>query len=235
MSIYQEIRVYSSQKPTVALDRLDYLASCCADKKTLHVGCADAPLSIERIRKGQLLQQRIEQVTSDVFGFDINEESIRLLRENGITSVEIMDAEKLSLNTKYETILAGDVLEHLSNPGLFLEKVPELLEINGQLVIAVPNAFTLLAVKVWVFGVESVHKDHCFYYSPKCLAQLCARYGLLPTKLTYTVQPRVEKESKIYCTLRDTIVRLCPPTSPAFIMHFQNEYDVNKEDFFKLR
>jgi hypothetical protein len=35
------------------------------------VGCADAPLAVERVESGQLLHQRIEHVASDVVGIDI--------------------------------------------------------------------------------------------------------------------------------------------------------------------
>jgi SAM-dependent methyltransferase len=235
MNIYQQIKIYSATRFGVELDRLDYLTSVCKGRRILHVGCADAPLAIERINAGQLLQQRVEKVATEVIGIDISEESIQLLQENGIVSVRVMDAEQMSFDRKFEVILAGDVLEHVSNPGLFLKQIPELLEPNGELIIAVPHAFTLLALKVWLSQKESVHKDHCFYYSPKVLTQLCARYGLLPTKLSYTVQPRTTGESKLYCTFRDLLIRWRPTAAPAFIMHFKRESDIDQSQFYLLR
>ena len=235
MDIYQEIRVYGEERPAILSDRMEYLASRCSGKNALHVGCADAPLAVERVEAGQLLHQRIEKAAAEVVGIDIDEDSICFLQEHGIHSVQVMDAERMSFDRRFDVILAGDVLEHLSNPGLFLQQVPDLLLPGGELIVAVPHAFTFLAMRVWLQNKELVHKDHCFYYSPKCLAQLCRRYELLPTRLHYTVQPRSPGESRIYCAIRSLLTWMRPMLAPAFIMHFQHASTADQSRFRVLR
>jgi hypothetical protein len=139
-----------------------------------------------------------------------------------------MDAESLSLDIKFDTILAGDVLEHMNNPGKFLERVPDLLVRGGELIVGVPSALTFNAVKAWVFGSEQVHRDHTFYFSPKTLATLCGRYGLLPVRLVFTVQPRVKGESRAFIFLRNSILQLRKCMAPSFIMHFKHVNDVDQ-------
>ena len=231
MDIYREIKVYTTAPFISELDRLQYLVSLCEGKSVLHVGCADAPIASDRIATGCLLHQRIEKVAKETLGIDIDDESIQLLREHGITSVCTMNAENMNLDRRYDVVLAGDVLEHMSNPGLFLQQVPNLLSTGGELIIAVPSAFTFNNIRVWLKKKESVHKDHCFYFSPKCLAQLCERYSLFPTKLAYTVQPQAVGESKTYCRIRNTIVRFFPTTAPAIIMHFKQKSDIDHENY----
>ena len=41
-----------------------------------------------------------------------------------------------------DVVFSSDVLEHMTNPGLFLARTADVLEEQGTLVISVPNAFS---------------------------------------------------------------------------------------------
>jgi 2-polyprenyl-3-methyl-5-hydroxy-6-metoxy-1,4-benzoquinol methylase len=69
-----------------------------------------------------------------------------------------MDAERMNFDRKFDMIIAGDVLEHMSNPCLFLQQVSSLLSDGGELIIAVSHAFTFVAIRVWLFQKENVHR-----------------------------------------------------------------------------
>ena len=75
-------------------------------------------------------------------------------------------------------LFAGDVLEHLSNPGLFLSAARRHLEPGGRLVISTPNCFNLfnLAEKL-VKPEPTVNHDHTCYFNRKTLATLLAKNG----------------------------------------------------------
>jgi 2-polyprenyl-3-methyl-5-hydroxy-6-metoxy-1,4-benzoquinol methylase len=54
--------------------------------------------------------------------------------------------ENYKFNEKFDVIVAGDVIEHVSNQGLFLQNIREHLNENGQLIITTPNAKWLTVI-----------------------------------------------------------------------------------------
>jgi len=220
--IYTKVRIYTDEdKIFFCADRNKYLVNCAHNKKVLHIGCTDFPVTESRIKTQMLIHKDLVDVAKSITGIDISEDGIRLLEKYNIDRVIKMDAESISIDEKYELILAGDVVEHMSNPGKFLEKVPSLLTDNGELIVSVPSAYSFNVLKLWFLGNEQVHKDHVFYFSPKTLAGLCGRYGLYPTKLYYTVQPRDEYESLAFIRIRNLFLKAMINMAPSIIMHFR--------------
>jgi 2-polyprenyl-3-methyl-5-hydroxy-6-metoxy-1,4-benzoquinol methylase len=165
MSIYQPLTIYDESKQThVALNRMAYLVRQTIEKRVLHVGCCDYPLTMERVRDGNLLHHAIGETAKHVVGMDLSISGIEILRNHGTSNLVVMDAEELCFRGTFDVVLAGDVIEHLSNPGKFLERVPALLTPTSELIIAVPNAFSLAAVKVWIGRAEATHRDHTFFF-----------------------------------------------------------------------
>jgi SAM-dependent methyltransferase len=229
MDIYQPLRIYSSDmRPALVTDRAAYLGECAADRDVLHVGCTDWPMTAERLKAGTLLHGRLHGRARSLLGIDISTEGIRTLRALGYDDVSDGDAERLGFTGEFDTVLAGDVLEHLNNPGLFIEGAGRALRPDGELVIAVPCAFTAQTLKTWLRGTEQVHRDHVAYYSPKTLAGLCARYGLSPVFLGFTVQPPDEGESGLFIRMREAVIRRFPTMAPAIIMRFRKDAAVSR-------
>ena len=73
---------------------------------------------------------------------------------------------------KFEVILLGEVLEHLTDPGRALMNLTSVLKEGGQIVISVPSAFSLPGIAHAVFGNEEIHPEHVCYYSPATLTRL---------------------------------------------------------------
>lgn len=48
--------------------------------------------------------------------------------------------ETLQLDEQFDVVVAGDVIEHVSNQGLFLENISKHLVDNGKLIISTPNS-----------------------------------------------------------------------------------------------
>ena len=147
MSIYQSLKIYNPQKPgCIEFDRLGYLSKTTKGKRVLHVGCADWPISRARIQSGQLLHQRIQILADSVIGIDTSIEGIRIMRSFGIEDLQIIDAERMDFNNEFDLVLAGDVLEHMNNPGLFLKSAKKALKPGGEVIIAVPSAAECAAI-----------------------------------------------------------------------------------------
>ncbi len=56
------------------------------------------------------------------------------------TRIRLGNMETIDLSEKFEVVVAGDVLEHVSNQGLFLDNIRNHLSDGGKLIITTPNA-----------------------------------------------------------------------------------------------
>jgi len=236
MSVWRPIKIFDPDKKyAVHLDRTAYLITQVKNKSVLHIGCADYPLTEERLLTDSLLHKNIQKSASSVFGIDNSEKGTDILIKKGFDNVTLMDAENVDLEMKFDIILAGDVLEHMNNPGMLLQKVSELLNPFGTLIIGVPNAYSFNVFRYVLRDFEPTHKDHCYFFSPKTLTELCSRYHLVPTKLIYTVQPESKYTSNLSVLVRRLLVNVCKKLAPSFIMHFQDKELVNHNKYFLWR
>ena len=171
-----------------AVDRDKFLVSLCSDKSVLHLGCTDQPFLEQKLRDGNHLHEQIFSVTKKLWGIDSDEEGIRYLSTNcGFPNLIVGNVENLqehiSAIGEIELVIAGEVLEHVNNPGKVLEGIERILTPGGRLVVSVPNA---LALRIWYHALarrENVHPDHIAYYSPYTLSSLLRRYGFIVTEL----------------------------------------------------
>ena len=164
--------------------RTDYILQACAGRTVLHLGCADMPYTKMRLKDGTLLYSMIDQVAQRQYGLDLSSEGIEILRKAGkddlaVSDVQLLIDQKPFGETRYDVIVAGEIIEHLSNPGLFLESLkPLLADSQTRLILTTINAYC--AYRFFyslVMRNESVHPDHVSYYSKKTLTCLLDRHG----------------------------------------------------------
>ena len=230
---YSKTRIFS-QRPkgnTRCVAKETYILEKCKNKNVLHVGCSSWPSTEYEIQTNLLLHKKIECVASTVWGIDISEEGISCLRNYGIETVSIGNAENLPMDRQYDVIVAGDVLEHLSNPGLFLDGVQKITVPSASLIVTAPNAFTLSrSLKHWFGGKEIVHEEHTCYFSAKTLAALCARYDFLPTDLRY-----VSNANRTLCaTIKRSFQSVCPMAASQLLMTFMKSDDVPPLPYYEI-
>ncbi|HXM00797.1 MAG TPA: class I SAM-dependent methyltransferase [Rhizomicrobium sp.] len=170
--------------------REQFILDACRGKTVLHVGCTDAPLTAERLKAGDLLHVGVTKAAKRCIGLDLSRDGIAILAAAGLDNVEYGNAEKMDTAhfraEGIDLIVAGEVIEHMNNPGLFLEGCAEILKDGGELLITVPNAFAPSRFVHLLLGREVVHKDHVAYYSPKTMTELIRRHGFHVTFLGLT-------------------------------------------------
>lgn len=162
------------------VDRESFVTGLCAGREVLHLGAADWPFTAEQHREGRLLHTRIRSVAARVVGIDLSDAGVRYLRGLGYDDVLVGDVERideLRLGRRFDVIVAGEILEHLSNPGLFLGGLHTVAHDDARLVVTAPNAFSLKSFLRALFRTELVHGDHVAYLSAATVRHLCARYG----------------------------------------------------------
>jgi SAM-dependent methyltransferase len=165
-----------------------------AGARILHVGCTNAPTTAVRWHKETLLHKDLcdeaKSCGAHIVGLDIDKASLAWLQER-MPDAELYfgDAQKIldcvGLGNRFDLILATDVIEHLSNPGLFLESCRALLSRSGHLLITTCNAFGIGRFAKALLNHEAVHEEHTAYFSHRNLTRLCLMCGLTALKLGY--------------------------------------------------
>jgi 2-polyprenyl-3-methyl-5-hydroxy-6-metoxy-1,4-benzoquinol methylase len=164
-------------------NRTELIQSYCHGKNVLHLGCVGTFQSID---KGYSIHQKILEVAATVTGIDVDEKGIEYLSQKGVTSLICADIQTPGaldipeISSPIDIIVAGELLEHLPNPGLCLENIAELMRKHkSMLLITVPNAFSFRNFfSVLLTNRELVLTDHHCYFSYTTLKTLLAGTGL---------------------------------------------------------
>jgi SAM-dependent methyltransferase len=170
---------------TGLVQRLEFLAEICRNRSVLHLGCTNWPYTRTMLEAGSLLHLRLGGIARDLWGLDSDPEGLRALGEHGVPNLVQGDAEALAsclLDRTFDVVLGGEILEHLSNPGLFLRGARRFLAPQGRLVITTVNAYCGFRFAQYFFrgrggSTEPVHPDHVAYYSYRTLTHLLVREG----------------------------------------------------------
>lgn len=164
--------------------RVPLVASLCADQRVIHVGCVDhLPLIEEKIARGNWLHGEITRVASACMGLDINREGIDFLRARGIGNVhfhDILGDEPLpgGADEAWDVMVLGEVLEHIDNPVLFLQRLRARYQGRlARVVLTVPNAFSFENIKLAAGAREYINTDHRFWFTPFTLAKVLTSAG----------------------------------------------------------
>lgn len=157
---YKKKQIHEIPKAPV-VDRVNYILEKVKGKKVLEFG-ASGPLH-EAVKKVVSAYLGVDREDSDmVKGFDLDDVSE--------SELPIVDGDPPDL------ILCGEVLEHLSNPGFFLQRLKKQYP-NVPVLITVPNAMSYGSLKYVTSGIENVNIDHVSWYSWRTLKTLLSRFG----------------------------------------------------------
>ena len=80
---------------------------------------------------------------------------------------------------------AGEIIEHLSCAGGFLDAARRHLEPGGRLVITTPNAFAVSNFVYRIGGRPRINKGHTCWYDEVTLSQLLRRHGYEVEEVSY--------------------------------------------------
>lgn len=168
------------------IQRVEFIKRACAGKKVLHLGCTNYPYTKEALDNDMLLHFELEKAAGELYGFDFDERGLAILEKSGVKNLYRADLEKLeevALDETFDVIIAGEMIEHLSNPGLFLRGIKRFMNRETNLIITTINAYC--GLRFLIYGLrgkggwnEPVHPDHVAYYSYKTLSLILERENL---------------------------------------------------------
>jgi SAM-dependent methyltransferase len=209
------------------VDRVGFIKDACRDRKVLHLGCTNYPYTREAIDEGMLLHFDLEKISAELYGFDFDQAGLDILAAYGSKNLYRTDLEKLSevdLNETFDVIIAGEMIEHLNNPGLFLSGIKRFMNERTELLITTINAYS--AMRFAIYGLrgkggvnEPVHPDHVAYYSYSTLKLVVERSELALKKFCYyDVGPEHRVHIRwFYNLINDVSVRFSPQLGDGVI------------------
>lgn len=179
--------------------------------EVLDIGCAG-----HEVRPGRRswLHGRLRE-HFQVTGIDISEENVALLRTLGFDRIFVANADNFDLGKRFNTIVAGEVIEHLTNTGQFFAAVRRHLLPGGRLVLSTPYVFSLM------YALYALHHyprtcenaEHTCWFCPRTIAELAKREQMEVTSLDLVgdYEPAVSsRKYQIYWTIVRTLGRILP-------------------------
>ena len=168
-------------KAKLVQDRGEIIEQYVVGKKVLDAGCAELMgTTTDKGKTERWIHKRIRKLAKEVVGVDINKTEVEALRAQGY-NVICGDVEQVDIGRKFDVIVAGELIEHLSNPGLFLNNMRRHLKDDGVLILTTPNRFHLyIFLKAFVTGKQPSYTKpiaaHVHYYDVNSLEALATRH-----------------------------------------------------------
>jgi 2-polyprenyl-3-methyl-5-hydroxy-6-metoxy-1,4-benzoquinol methylase len=123
-------------------------------------------------------------VASEAVGVELNPSLVRQATRKGYTVVA-GDAQTMDLGRTFDVVWAGELIEHLSCAGAFLDAARRHLRPDGILVLTTPNAFAVSNFVYRLGGRPRVNAEHTCWYDETTLCQLLRRHGYEIVEVAY--------------------------------------------------
>lgn len=151
------------------MNRVELISEEVKGLDVLDIGCIDMDKSMH-------LFNAIKPHAKSVTGVDTQ-------KANGILQGNF---EKMNLKIKFGCIIAGEVIEHLDNVGLFLDNCKRHLSPDGKLIITTPNSLSIERIVRHIFTgkvkqdsfLKANVNEHTCYFTFEVLERLVYRHVL---------------------------------------------------------
>ena len=213
------------------VDRVEYLRRACRGRRVLHLGCTNWPYTAQSLADRSLLHLQLQAEAAELWGLDADQEGLDLLASQGFERLlrgDLETLEKLDYPepaAPFDVIVAGEIVEHLSNPGLFLSGIRRLMTPETRLILTTVNAYCGMRCVVYALRgrggrVEPVHPDHVAYYSYATLRHLLGRHGFAVRDfLFYDLGPEHRPHNRWWANrVNDLCVAVAPQLADGLIV-----------------
>ena len=132
----------------------------------------------------------------NVFGIDIAESCLSTAKKYGIEA-ESHDFIDFKTDRKWDVIIFGDVIEHVSDPVAALEKLNALLNDDGVLWLSTPNFDSAYSIYYDHFDPMRIEVTHKNYFSRTSLLIILEQCRFKP--VDYLVSDHYEGSMEVIC------------------------------------
>ena len=179
------------------VEKVEIICSYCRGKKVLDVGCVRHSADYA-LNHPNWLHRKIKEVADSVLGVDYLQGEVRKLRAKNYNVIYGDVTKELDIDDSFDVIVAGDLIEHLTNFDGFFQNILRLLKNDGVLIITTPNPFysDLFFYSVFKKNII-VNPEHTCWIDPVTLNQLVSRYNF-EIEETYYIKNSWRLKNLIY-------------------------------------
>jgi 2-polyprenyl-3-methyl-5-hydroxy-6-metoxy-1,4-benzoquinol methylase len=158
--------------------RVERILALIGGPDVLDIGCCGGDATF--LNLPIWLHKHILDGWPDTWGIDLSPERIKIMRELGYENVHVADAQEFDLGKQFDTIVAGEIIEHVENPAAFLRSAARHLKPDGSLIVTTPFpfAFANTAYALIKFPKTCSNDEHVAWFCPATMAQLASRLDL---------------------------------------------------------
>lgn len=143
-----------------------------ATGKILHIGCVGKPHESIWLHKHIV---RVAEHTS-VIGVDTDAEGIQTMQQQGYLA-ETCDVMNLAVQFPaghFGLVVAGEIIEHVSDQKGFLQACASVLAPGGVLLVTTPNPYGIcFTLWYWLIRQEQiVNPEHVLWHTPRTMTTL---------------------------------------------------------------
>jgi 2-polyprenyl-3-methyl-5-hydroxy-6-metoxy-1,4-benzoquinol methylase len=185
-SDFSQLEMVHRLPPATLVDRFDYLCDLARGRRVVHVGFVDAGCQMLNERSGAWLHEHLASAAAELVGIDLDEAGVADARARGYDAHAVDCRDVAALRAlelaPADLVVAGEVIEHLDDPGGFLDGIHALVAPNGMLVVTTPNATGLVNAAALLGNYEVQHPDHVVMYTCATLDAMLQRHGWKPVE-----------------------------------------------------
>lgn len=153
------------------------------NSQVLDVGCSKGYIAREIKKKG-----------CSVVGIDLNNEDLNEAKKHCDRTI-LGDVTKKDIKEKFDVIILGDIIEHVSQPADLLKKLHGNLNKGGHILISTPNIVNIyprLKIFLGSFDYEDIgffDRTHLRFFTLKTFKKMIADSGYSIVSLEFTPIP----------------------------------------------
>jgi SAM-dependent methyltransferase len=182
MHLINKFEISHILKSSKAVDKVRFIEEASRGKVVLDLGCIRHNAEFA-VKDPNWLHGKIKAVAKKVVGVDYVKDEVAKLQDGAYDIVYGDVCKPLDLTEKFDLIVAGDLIEHLTNFDGFFENCNRLLAPGGKLLITTPNPFYGGEFHFVAFRrLYLLNPEHTCWIDPLALAQLAGRFGFKMTE-----------------------------------------------------
>lgn len=177
--------------------RVDELVGRVRGPAVLDVGCLGHEI---KIGSPDWLHGRLRERFDDVSGLDLSKPGLDELAAAGFDQLHEGSAETFSLPRRFDTVVAGELIEHLGNPAGFLARAREHLAPGGRIVLSTPWTFSAhyASYALLKYPDSCQNRQHTMWFCPRTLEELASRVDLRITEVELVADYDLDSPSPVY-------------------------------------
>jgi 2-polyprenyl-3-methyl-5-hydroxy-6-metoxy-1,4-benzoquinol methylase len=170
------------------------------------------------IHNPEWVHHLLKSRAKDVYGLDMVYD-LAQLPELEPSHYQQTSAEDFSFNgVTFDIIFAGDLIEHLSNPGQFLAVCAQHLAPGGKLIITTPNCFNLFNLTEKLTKSEpTLNYDHTCYFNAKTLKQLLKKNNWETEAVHFIYTLELQHRESLKKKFLNGVYKLLSLITPKFV------------------